>query len=184
MKPYTSVAIMAISVFIPCALLFAQNPSTPTETPIQVPKRIRPAIEAAFKDGRNYFIWLVEDTKTVKATRAGMPFPHALIECYGVANPKQPNPTFKTTIEMVAAESTKDSTETKVLYADANLVKDSAWWSDAQAGKPFSIVFAYIPQDRKLTGSSQVKLYLTDGADKTSHVPRSNVVSIRIEIPD
>lgn len=84
-------------------------------------------MESAFKDGKNYFIWLVKDTDTFKASRDGMPFPHALIECYCVGNPKQPNPKFKSTIEMVAATSKSDSAERRQLYADADLEKDAAW---------------------------------------------------------
>ena len=141
-------------------------------------------MEAAFKDGTNYFIWLVKNTNTFKAERAGLPFPHALIECYCVGNPKQPNPKFKSTIEMVTTTSKNNPAEKKLLYADANLDKDAAWWTDVRGGKPVAIIFAYVPQDRVLTGTSQVKLYLTSGADAESHSPVSNVLTVKLEIPE
>ena len=67
------------------------------------------------------------DTNAFTASGDEMPFPHALIECYCVGNPKMTNPKFKSTIEMIAA-TVGDSADQRRKYADADLQKDSDWW--------------------------------------------------------
>jgi hypothetical protein len=176
-------AVIAFSAFNPCSLLRAQS-SAPATPAIQIPERVRPAMEAAFKEGKNYFIWLVENSDTFKAKRAGLPFPHALIECYCVGNPKLPNPKFKSTIEMLTTPEKNAPGGAKVSYSDTDIQKDAAWWTAAQGGKPFGMVFSYIPQDRALRGTSQVRLYLISDADTKSHTPVSNVLSVKLEIPE
>jgi len=151
--------------------------------PILIPARVKPAMEAAFKEGRNYFIWLVKDTDTYTATRAGMPFPHALIECYCVSNPKLANPRFKSTIEIIATTK-EDSAETKRKYADARPVKDPDWWKAAQGGTPFLVVFAYVPQGQRLVGSGQAALYLIKDDEESSHLPISNQLTVKLKIPE
>jgi hypothetical protein len=183
MKLQTSFALLAFSALLPCAVVSAQDPPASTQALIQIPARVKPAMEAAFKDGKSYFIWLVKDTNTFRAERDGLPFPHALIECHCVGNPKQTNAKFKSTIEMVTA-SKGDVVDARTGYADTDLQKDAGWWKDAQGGKPVGIIFAYVPQDRVLKGTSQVKLYLTNSADTKSHQPVSNVLTVTLEIPE
>ena len=176
-----------LSLLVLCVVACRQAALAQTGTPtpaIEVPARVKLDMEAAFKEGKNYFIWLVKDTKKYVATREGMPFPHALIECYCVANAKLQNPKFKTTIEVIAAKSGGSTSEQRLRYAEADLQKDATWWGAAQKGTPVGILFAYVPQGERLVGVGRAKLYLISHADTGSHEPVSNTLSVDLEVPE
>ncbi len=113
MRSSAALAIMAAIALSPGGPARAQNQPPSGHAAIQVPARLKPAMEAAFKEGRSYFIWFVKDTDRYKAESAGMPFPHALIECYGVANPRQVSQVFQSTIEMAVRSWMWDPSTTR-----------------------------------------------------------------------